>query len=82
MTTDNPQERPGLLLSQASDFDYRTLEQKYHQSSQYAAMVARYPQLRHWIDVCGDAELVEDGSPSPIDHPAVVLHWDRSHGEA
>lgn len=81
-TEDNPQERPGQLLCQASDFDYRTLEQQYHQSAQYAAMVALYPQLRDSIEDCGDAELVDDGVLSSMDPPAVVLQWDRSHGEA
>ena len=82
MTTDKPQERPGQLLCQASDVDYRTLEHQYHQSAQYAAMVARYPQLRDSIEACGDAELVADAALSSMDPPAVVLHWDRSHGEA
>ena len=82
MSTDNHDERPGSLLAQASDFDYRALEQHYHQSPQYAAMVARYPQLRHWIDACGNAELVDDAQQAPTEQPAVVLQWDRSHGEA
>ena len=66
-----------------SDQDYRQLEQHYRRSAQYAAMVSRYPQLRHWINVCRHSELVADHLPGSQqqDHQGIVLQWDRSHGE-
>ena len=81
MRTDDQHKRPGQLLAQQSDMDYRTLERHYRQSPQYAAMVARYPQLRQSIEACGTAELVDDAPSSTVDQPAVMLQWERSHGE-
>ena len=64
------------------DQDYRQLEQGYHHSAQYAAMVQRYPVLKHSIEACQQSELVGDQEslllPS-LDGPE--LHWQRSHGE-
>ncbi len=64
------------------DQDYRQLEQGYHHSAQYAAMVQRYPVLKHSIEACQQSELVGDQEilllPS-LDDPG--LHWERSHGE-
>ncbi len=42
------------------DQDYRQLERSYRHSPQYAAMVQRYPVLRHAIQDCQQAELVSD----------------------
>lgn len=98
MTTDDQPHRwgartePGpdeaLVHSQAlppqNDQDYRQLEQHYRRSAQYAAMVARYPQLRHWISACSTGDLVGDPPGDTGQHglPGVVLQWDRSHGES
>ena len=64
------------------DQDYRQLEASYHRSAQYAAMVQRYPVLKHAIEACQQAELVGDQQslllPS-LDGPQ--LQWQRSHGE-
>jgi len=74
----------GQPLSMQNDQDYRQLEQHYRRSAQYAAMVARYPQLRHWISTCSTGDLVGDPTGNPDQHglPGVVLQWDRSHGES
>jgi len=63
--------------------DYRQLEQHYRGSAQYAAMVSRYPLLRHWINACRHSELVADPQPGSQHQgqPGIVLQWDRSHGE-
>ena len=68
-------------MQQDSDHDYRALEQSYRQSQQYAAMQARYPQLRHWLSVCRHGDLVGDSASASAWPPPVVLQWDRSHGE-
>ena len=81
MSTDDQHQRPGRSLAQQSDIEYRVLERHYRQSPQYAAMVARYPQLRHWIEACDQAELVDDGQRRGSGPSAVQLQWDRSHGE-
>jgi len=73
----------GQPLPAQTDHDYRQLEQHYRRSAQYAAMVSRYPLLRHWIDACRHSELVADplqGSQQQ-GQPGIVLQWDRSHGE-
>ena len=74
---------PGQPLPAQTDQNYRQLEQHYRRSAQYAAMVARYPQLRHWINACSNADLVGQPPEEPQQHavPGVVLQWDRSHGE-
>ncbi|NDC35236.1 MAG: hypothetical protein EBZ51_07595 [Synechococcaceae bacterium WB9_2_112] len=74
----------GQPLPAQTDHDYRQLEQHYRRSAQYAAMVARYPQLRHWISHCSNVDLVGDPAETPIGHAVggVVLQWDRSHGES
>jgi hypothetical protein len=46
--------------SMQPDQDYRQLERSYRHSPQYAAMVQRYPVLRHAIQDCQQAELVSD----------------------
>jgi len=64
------------------DQDYRQLEASYHHSAQYAAMVQRYPELKHAIEACQQNELVGDQQSlllSSLDGPG--LHWQRSHGE-
>lgn len=73
----------GQQLPLQSDQDYRQLEQRYRRSAQYAAMVSRYPLLRHWIDACRHSELVADPLPGSQQQgqPGIVLQWDRSHGE-
>jgi hypothetical protein len=73
----------GQQLPLQSDQDYRQLEQHYRRSAQYAAMVSRYPLLRHWIDACRHSELVADPLPGSQHQgqPGIVLQWDRSHGE-
>ena len=64
------------------DQDYRQLEQSYHHSAQYAAMVQRYPVLKHSIKACQQSELMGEQEslllPS-LDGPE--LYWERSHGE-
>jgi hypothetical protein len=62
------------------ELHYRQLEQTYYQSSQYAAMVERYPLLRNSIAACHSMELVSD-APAPVSRGAAHLHWQRSHGE-
>ena len=62
------------------DQDYRQLEQSHRHSAQYAAMVQRYPVLKHAIEACEQAELVSD-QQSPLPLQAPQLHWQRSHGE-
>lgn len=42
------------------DQDYRQLEAGYRDSPQYAAMVQRYPALKHAIEACQEDELVSD----------------------
>ena len=81
MRTDDQHKWPGQLLAQQSDMDYRTLERHYRQSPQYAAMVARYPQLRQSIEACGTAELVDDAPQRSSGPSGVDLKWERSHGE-
>lgn len=58
----------GLVLGeqqiQSVDRHYRQLEQKYHHSSQYAAMVKRYDVLRQSIEACRYPELV-GSKPAP-----------------
>jgi len=64
------------------DQDYRQLEQSYRHSAQYAAMVQRYPVLKHAIEACEQAELVSDQQCPLL--PALnspELQWHRSHGE-
>ena len=70
-------------LPQQSDQDYRALERQYHRSDQYAAMVSRYPQLRHWIKACRSSPLVGDPQVQAkhLNQRGIVLQWDRSHGE-
>ena len=65
-----------------ADQDYRQLEHTYRHSAQYAAMVQRYPVLKHSIENCQQADLVGDQQslPVPAFH-APQLHWQRSHGE-
>jgi len=61
---------------QPADRHYRQLEQKYHHSPQYAAMVQQYPVLRHSIDVCQQPELV--GSKPDLssnDQEASWVNW-------
>lgn len=61
---------------QAADRHYRQLEQKYHHSPQYAAMVQRYAVLRHSIEVCQRPELV--GSKPDLssnDQEASWVNW-------
>ena len=53
----------GQQLPLQCDQDYRQLEQHYRRSAQYAAMVSRYPLLRHWIDACRHSELVANPQP-------------------
>jgi hypothetical protein len=43
-------EQPSLQFG--TDQDYRLLEEGYHQSAAYAAMVERYPLLRRTIAAC------------------------------
>ena len=73
----------GQQLPLQSVQDYRQLEQHYRRSAQYAAMVSRYPLLRHWINACRHSELVADPQPGSQQQgpPGIVLQWDRSHGE-
>jgi hypothetical protein len=73
----------GQQLPLQSDQDYRQLEHHYRRSAQYAAMVSRYPLLRHWIHACRHSELVADPLPGSEQQgqPGIVLQWDRSHGE-
>jgi hypothetical protein len=64
------------------DQDYRLLEHSYRNSSEYAAMVERYPLLRSLITACVSSELV--GHPLAIacvEQPTLTLQWDRSYGE-
>ena len=63
------------------DEDYRQLEQSYHHSAQYAAMVQRYPVLKHAIEACRKAELVGDQQSLLPEVHGPQLHWQRSHGE-
>jgi len=64
------------------DQDYRQMEASYHHSAQYAAMVQRYPVLKHAIEACQQDEWVGDQQSllrTSLDGPG--LHWQRSHGE-
>jgi len=64
------------------DQDYRQMEASYHHSAQYAAMVQRYPVLKHAIEACQQDEWVGDQQSllrTSLDGPQ--LHWQRSHGE-
>lgn len=90
MTTANnhrqPRLDPGLVHgdqpSMQPDLDYRQLEQSYRHSAQYAAMVQRYPVLKHSIEHYQQAELVGDQQHvllQTLHGPS--LHWHRSHGE-
>jgi len=63
------------------DEDYRQLEQSYHHSAQYAAMVQRYPVLQHAIETYRKAELVGDQQSLLAKVHGPQLHWQRSHGE-
>jgi len=71
-------------LQPGSDQDYRLLEEGYHQSPAYAAMVERYPLLRRTIAACRGKGLVGHPKTSPSNNqsPGVVLQWERSHGES
>ena len=62
--------------SQPADRHYRQLEQKYHHSPQYAAMVQQYSVLRHSIEVCQQPELV-GSKPDPSSSPqeASWVNW-------
>jgi hypothetical protein len=74
---------PGDQPCMQPDQDYRQLEQSYRHSAQYAAMVQRYPVLKHAIEACEQAELVSDQQCQLL--PSLhgpQLHWHRSHGEA
>jgi len=58
-----PNPDPTLVGDQACmqpDQDYRQLEASYHHSAQYAAMVQRYPVLKHAIEACQQNEWVGD----------------------
>jgi hypothetical protein len=70
-------------LQPGSDQDYRLLEEGYHQSAAYAAMVERYPLLRRTIAACRGKGLVGHPKAPSSNHqqPGVVLQWERSHGE-
>lgn len=52
------------------DQDYRQLEQSYRLSAQYAAMVQRYPALKHAIEACQQSELVSDPALQPRRAPS------------
>jgi len=86
MTTDSNElvqgEQPSL--QPGSDQDYRLLEEGYHQSAAYAAMVERYPLLRRTIAACRGVGLVGHPKTPPSNHQpsGVVLQWERSHGES
>ncbi len=71
----------GDQMCMQPDQDYRQLEQSYRHSAQYAAMVQRYPVLRHAIEACRQAELVSDQQSSLPALHGPQLHWHRSHGE-
>jgi len=73
---------PGDQACMQPDQDYRQLEASYRHSAQYAAMVQRYPVLKHAIEACQQAELVSDQQCPllPTLH-GPQLHWHRSHGE-
>jgi hypothetical protein len=63
------------------DQDYRQLEASYHHSAQYAAMVQRYPVLKHAIEACQQAELVGDQHSLLPAIQAPQLHWQRTYGD-
>ena len=50
---------------------YRERERLYRQSEQYASMQRLYPQLRLWMSLCQQSDLVSDS----------ILDWERSHGD-
>ena len=50
---------------------YRERERGYRQSEQYASMQRLYPQLRLWMSLCQQSDLVSDS----------ILDWERSHGD-
>jgi hypothetical protein len=52
------------------DQDYRQLEQSYRHSAQYAAMVQRYPALKHAIEACQQSDLVSDPALQPRRAPS------------
>jgi hypothetical protein len=58
---------------QPADRHYRQLEQKYHHSPQYAAMVSQYPVLRHSIEICHQPELV--GSKPDLLSSGLEASW-------
>ena len=61
---------------QPADRHYRQLEQKYHHSPQYAAMVQRYAVLRQSIEVCQRPELVgSKPDPSSNIQEASWVNW-------
>lgn len=73
---DNPEQ--GLVVGeqqdcQPADRHYRQLEQKYHHSPQYAAMVSQYPVLRHSIEMCHQPELV--GSKPDLSSNGLEASW-------
>lgn len=51
-------------LQPGTEQDYRLLEQDYHRSAAYAAMVERYPLLRRTIAACRGKRLV--GQPKHL----------------
>jgi hypothetical protein len=80
----DPEQQPDELPSPrpGADQDYRELERAYHRSAAYAAMVERYPLLRRTIHSYRGSTLV--GGPSWLpqpEAPAVLLQWERSHGD-
>jgi hypothetical protein len=78
-----PARFPAITPSLRQELHYRQLERQYYESTQYAAMVERYPLLQSSIAACRSLALISDTSAPLLPAPLAPahLHWERSHGE-